>query len=455
MFALALLSGVAAVWRPAGAGAEKILMSWVSDSQASRGDQISIFNQEHPSLAVSLDYGNTGQDKIMLQCISGVGPDLFDIYDQAQLQAYVEAGVLLDVSADADRMGFSAHADSWANAYNLMSYEHRQYAYPANVGANILVFNKNVFDAFGVEYPTGLMTWDEFVALAKKVSSKNADSSMPRDVFAVRGLNWKTIFESMRGEFFAENGELQIGNSEELLKAFQMHRDFLFVDRLMPNSVEAASMSGRGGWGGAVFSNFASGKFAMIVTGHFAIPFLERAREMQVIEAKSGTRELSERPLRLGCVLLPHFAGQPASYRLQARVTGINAKSRNKKEALEFLQFLSSPSYSLVVNQYTDSLPGNPKYASLGLEEKSDEIPRVLMHQTTREAVTHGYVPRVSPYILTSDVIRILDTQVARMENDSNLDPRDLLIEAQAELDKMLSRNLSRNPELKKRFEMR
>lgn len=453
--ALLILSVLAYVWRPEKAPEGKTPLVWVSDNNPARTLQIQAFNEENPEYSLSLDYGSTGVQKIILQCASGVGPDIFD-YGDENLETFVEAGVLLDVSKEAEAMGFDAKTAGWPSAYNSYNYLGKQYGFPCNTGANILIYNKNVFDYFGVPYPEGSLTWDQYIEMAQKVSSPDRNSK--HQAFAVSGLTWRVFFDSQRGELFDEQGLPRIANSPELLRAFEMHRDFIFKYHLTPTTVETQAMSGQGGWGAGNLNQLSVGRYAMVATGHWSLVAFGRAYQKQVEALQNKGIKIEdiknplERPLRLGAILIPHFAGEKPSYRVTSRVAGVNAKSPNREEAVKFLQYLSGPVYSKLLNEGTDWLPGNPKYAELGIEPGPPDLSREQLQATTKEAVTYGFVPRRSPFLLTSDVTRVLGEQISRLESNPTLSIQSMLDIAQRDLNVLMRRNLERNPDLKKKF---
>jgi len=57
------------------------------------------------------------------------------------------------------------------------------YGLPFAMQLNALYYNKDIFDKFGVQYPTDGMTWDQVTELAKKVTGKVDGGT---DVFPVR-----------------------------------------------------------------------------------------------------------------------------------------------------------------------------------------------------------------------------------------------------------------------------
>ena len=142
---LAALTSVALLWRPDPEEDGKTPLVWTSDNNPARTDQIAAFNKLHPALDLSLDFGNSGSDKVILQSSSGVGPDIFDYSGSEQLQTYVEAGIAWDVTEAARKMGFSAALASWKGAEGELTYLGRQYGYPCNTTVSIIIYNKNIF----------------------------------------------------------------------------------------------------------------------------------------------------------------------------------------------------------------------------------------------------------------------------------------------------------------------
>src|ERR1041384_6463794 len=185
---LLVLSAVAWLLKPAPSSDGKTPLVWVSDNNPERQRTINRFNEMFPDLRLMLDPNNTGLQKIIVQSSSGVGPDLCDSYSGQMLQTLVESGIAWDVTEQAKAMGFSMHDKVWPAALGEISYRGRQYSYPCNFTVDILIYNKNVFDRFGVPYPTNDMTWEQFIELAQRVTRVGRSG---RDmVHGVAGLNW-------------------------------------------------------------------------------------------------------------------------------------------------------------------------------------------------------------------------------------------------------------------------
>jgi ABC-type glycerol-3-phosphate transport system substrate-binding protein len=452
-----LLWTMAAWWlKPAPPRDGRVPLVWVSDNNPERQRQIQAFNELHPELNLRLDYNNTGLQKIIVQCSSGVGPDLADCGTGVALQTLADAGIAWDVTEAARAGGFDVASNAWPAVREELAYQGRQFSYSCNVTVSILIYNKNVFDKFGVPYPPAEMDWDEFIALAKRVT--RVDRSGRDPVYGVTGMGWLFYFQSLRGEYFSADGTRLLLTAEPLRTAFQRHQQMLFEDRVMPTSLEMKTMAGQGGWGAGNLNLFAEGRFAMIAVGKWALirwrgAHQDQMRRLAQWEAAGG-QDPATRPavLRLGAVRLPHAPGRAPSYGVTSRSAMVNAQSPRRERAVDFLKYLAGPVYSRMINEGVDSLPGNPKYADLGLQEGVPDLAEIELHRAQVAAMQYGYSPRKSPFLLTSDVERVIYTQVSRMEASPDMPVEQLLADAQAELVRLMQRNLDRDPALKARY---
>ncbi len=453
---LGVLSVVAWWLTPGRATDGRTPLVWVSDNNPERQRQIQAFNELHPDLNLALDYSNTGLQKIIVQSSSGVGPDVADCGTGVQLQTLADAGIAWDVTEAAVAGGFDTASNAWPAVREELSYQGRQFSYSCNVTVDIIVYNKNVFDRFGVPYPKGDMDWDEFVAVAKRVT--RVDRTGRDTVFGVIGMGWHMFLHSLRGEYFSADGTRLLITEEPMRAAFQRHQKMLFEDRVMPTSVEMKTMAGQGGWGAGGLNMFAEGRFAMVHVGKWALirwrgSHQDQLRRLTQWEAAGG-KDPATRPavLRLGALPPPHAPGRAPSYGVKSRSAIVNARSPRRQDAVKFLEFLAGPVYCRMINEGVDSLPGNPKYADLGLQEGIPDLAEIELHRTQVAAMDFGYSLRKSPFLLTADVERIINTQVSRMETSPEAPIGQLLADAQEELCRLMQRNLDRDPALKARY---
>lgn len=452
---LAVLTVVSLLWTNPAASQKNRRLVFVSDDNPVRMAQIDAFNREHPELNLTLDYRNKGMNRILLQCSTGVGPDLFDFTD-TELQTYVDADILWDVTGPAERMGFSVRKDGWPRAAPLALNEDRQYAYYCNIGTDIVLYNRNIFDYLRIPYPKENMTWEEFIDLAVKVSAAASSNENDR-IFALQGASWRHYFESRHGELFTEDGMLNL-RCPELRDALQWHREITSKYRIMPSNTAQSTMSGHGGWTGTKAGQFATGRYAMMITGDWALVAFRQAYDYQVQhEGRIDGENVPplQRPLRLGGCLLPHISGGEPCCRITSRMAGINRFSPRREEALKVLQFLAGPTYSSLVNEQSDWLPGNEKYVDLGIKELEPAMSRTALHRLTQKGMSYGYTPRRSPFISYYDVSSAINLISRKLEQTEPVDIDQLLAETERELEATIRRKLARDPQLRRLYEAR
>ena len=449
---LAGLTAAAVISRPAPPRDGKTDLVRMSDYHPRRSLELATFNGLHPALRLTLDpSGGAETDKVIVQASSGVGPDVFDVYGGEYLQTVVETGVALDLTDAAKKHGFSMDDKMWPAVRGNVSYEGRQYSYPANCGVDVLIYNKAVFDEMGAPYPTQDMTWDELLVLAQRVTRPRSPG---KDLFFGLGaLNWQIFFESQSGEYFTPDGTRLLITEGALPRAFQMHHDMLYKYRVAPSSIELKAMSGQGGFGGGeALNQFADGRFGMITIGKWALVNFRAAHRDQLARAGNDAAARA-RVIRLGSVRMPHMPGMPPRYRIGAKSTAVNALGKHKDQAMEVLAYLAGPEYSAIINEGVDALPGNPAYADLGIQPGEPDLSELEMHRNTVDSMKDGYLVKPSPFLLMQDVYRVVKDQIGRVESDENLPVASALEAAREELLTLMQRNLDRDSALAARYQ--
>jgi len=413
----------------------------------------------YPDIRIATDYNNSSLDKVIIQSNSGVGPDIFDINNRAQLQIVAEMGIAMDTTNFADAHGIGKNA-VWSKIEGINSYLGRQFGYFGSVVPPILLYNKNVFDSLGVEYPTDGMTWEQLIDLALKVDVKS--ESAGNRIFGIGDLGWKDFFASLEGEYFSEDLTQVDVTSEEMIKAFQMHKDFLFRHKIMPSALELANFSGPVGSFNTTTPNlFAQGKIAMIRTGMWSVQIFT-----EVIRAQKATWDREngsqDRPgaqegelLRIGAVLVPGFEGRSPSYELSTRMVMINRNTKYPEYALKALSFNATSDYSEIFKE--SALPPNPNtfdgQTPKRFEEDFSSLSFSELQRVSLDSMNHIHILRLSPFLWQVDVERVLSEALSRLEVDPDADVADLLSAAQEELDALMKRNLEKEPRLRALYE--
>jgi ABC-type glycerol-3-phosphate transport system substrate-binding protein len=103
----------------------------------------------------------------------GEMPDVFWMHIN-EAQKYMRADKLLNlndyIAAD-DAIDLNNYYEGIVNIYNL---DGNQYAVPKDHDTIALLYNKTIFDKYGVEYPNDTWTWDDYAAAAARITASRA-----------------------------------------------------------------------------------------------------------------------------------------------------------------------------------------------------------------------------------------------------------------------------------------
>ena len=129
------------------------------------------FNAENPDIVVEPVYTGNYDDtvtKIQTAMQGGTPPDVFvSLATQRFTMASTGMAMPLDDLIEKDSYDLSVYN----GAAEQLQYNDTTYALPYRSDWYVLFYNKDLFDAAGVEYPSNDMTWEEYRELAAKMTS--------------------------------------------------------------------------------------------------------------------------------------------------------------------------------------------------------------------------------------------------------------------------------------------
>ncbi len=109
------------------------------------------------------------QDTMNIRLSGGDDTDIITVKDIPGYAAMLTRGQIIPLNdyIEADGLDLSVYS----GAAEELTYEGSIYALPFRSDIWILYYNKDIFDAAGVAYPTNDMTWAEFDAVARQLTS--------------------------------------------------------------------------------------------------------------------------------------------------------------------------------------------------------------------------------------------------------------------------------------------
>lgn len=207
---------------------------------------------------IEVEFVPSSDHRVTMQTAFAAGdyPQVFYI-DSSYLPDWVEAGVV-DIGEDfiEDQEGF------YQSLLDIFTYDGVLYCPPKDFSTMALQYNKDLFDAAGLDYPTADWTWDDLKSAAEALTSE--DEGIIGLATPPNLERWLPFLYQNGGAIFNEDGEY-VFDSDETLAAIDYYISFA-QDGIggPPSSVDA-------GWGGEAFG---IGRAAMAMEGNWVIQFL-------------------------------------------------------------------------------------------------------------------------------------------------------------------------------------
>ena len=412
---------------------DEVVLRWATDPNPARDRQTAGFTAARSGVRVVPETGDA--TKLLVQCATGVGPDLMDV-SEAVMQSMVQAGLLLDLTDVAAEQGFDASRTFPAIRHALF-VDGKQYRFPANVNVQAVLYNKAIFDDHGVPYPQPDWTWDDFVAAGRAIAERPSKSGKKHIPVA----NWSPpdLFSDLLvthgARYFSEDGMTCLLDSPEAVAAFQHYHDLMFKHRVLPTPEQAVAMSSQGGWGSGGINWFSSGEAAMIMIGRW---FTVQAANFPELQGN------------LAAVRLPRLPGQPSRGFTRTRAVAVNARTRHPEQAVQFLSYLASPEYGRQIIEDGDALPPNPDMAPDGEALANQTVDDGAFHQVFLDAIRDARPPDTSPFVDSAQVQRWVIEMLGRVENRV-VAPAEAARQLATEVNRAIQRNIEREPQLRAR----
>ncbi|MDN4617132.1 sugar ABC transporter substrate-binding protein [Paenibacillus sp. PsM32] len=166
------------------------------DEQKAYNAVVEEFKKDNPGVTVKVIQTTGDQYATKLQAaITGNSiPDVF-FYNPADLKAYVNSNILLDISKYIENNKEVDLKNMWADGVNFYRYDGKEvgkgalYGLPKDLGPFSLGYNKTMFEKAGIPLPdkNKPYTWDEFIKVNQELT-KDTDGDGKLDQFGT-GLN--------------------------------------------------------------------------------------------------------------------------------------------------------------------------------------------------------------------------------------------------------------------------
>lgn len=334
-------------WTVPGRRTDMPVLTWMTPNEVNTREMVAAFavwrkEQGLPPVDLRIDATNNDETKKLVQGLAGVGADIMDLYG-FQMDLFTGAGMLADLTEDGKRMGFSPAA-TYPNLHNDLVINGRQYAFARSAGVLLNWVNRDTFAKYGMPEPPSRWTMDEFETLGRKfVAAANPPGTRER-IYFTNTVPGDQMRRGLGLANYNETGTRCTLDDPRNVQVLERVRRWTVDDRLMPTTAESNAMAADLSGVGAMFSHFATGRYAMIYTGQYAVFLLRPRGKIRLLAVEPAMDGFPNADLGCGTV-------------------GIYEHTKHREEAEQFLQFMTSERFNKIIVSQADSLPPVPRYA--------------------------------------------------------------------------------------------
>ena len=214
---------------------------------------IALFEEANPGINVEVETAAFADyfTELQTRIAGGDAPDAFEL-NYENFVTYASRGTLLDLSTAVDEETAGRY---YPEALGAFQHDGVQYGLPASFSNVVLFYNKDLFDAAGVDYPTADWTWEDERAAAEQLT--NADEGVWGQYAPISFHEfYKTAAQNGCG-FFGEDGSVTI-NEPACVEALE-YMVSAQTEGLQPSDADLAGVPNE--------DVFRQGQIAMLTTG--------------------------------------------------------------------------------------------------------------------------------------------------------------------------------------------
>ncbi|MDR1570329.1 MAG: sugar ABC transporter substrate-binding protein [Oscillospiraceae bacterium] len=278
------------------------------------------FEASHPGVKIeyidlaSQDYNQ----KVSTMLAGGDSVDVVHVKELSDAANWSEQGYILGLDDKIAETGYDlSHYAGMSECY--IDNEGKQVALPYRADYWVLFYNKALFDAAGLEYPTNDLTWDQYAELAEKITSGTEGQDK------VYGTHYHTWLSAVANWAVCDGvNTLADGEYSDLAYFYNLVLDLEDKGAAMSfPDLKASGLHYKGA--------FEAGNVAMLPMGYWFVAQL-------IADKASGVFDFD-----FGFVSVPHLEGVAAGSSFGSPTgASINAASDDPDLAWEYISWLCS-----------------------------------------------------------------------------------------------------------------
>lgn len=331
------------------------LATWDLTSSPSVSDAVNAFNEQNPDINVeiidiaSADY----TQKLSIMLNGGSDLDTFFVKDADTTKSLYDKGQIEVLNSYIEKDNFDLSEYNGLTK-NFTFDDGNIVGLPARSDWYVMYYNKDIFDAAGIEYPSNDWTWSEFEEIAKKLTS----GSGPDKTYGALLHTW----QAMVINWGVQDGKHTIMDSD-----YSFIKPYYEMALRMQNIDKSIMDYGTLKTGGIHYSSpFLTGKTGMLPMGTwFITTILDKVK-------------IGESSVNWGVATIPHADNVPQGYTVGAATPlSINKSSSKKDAAWRLVKFLVGTEGSQIYAT-TGTIPGRNNKETLDIICNLEGMPEGL-----------------------------------------------------------------------------
>jgi multiple sugar transport system substrate-binding protein len=324
-------------------------MFWGDKGEKAEQDaDVQLAEKACPGLHVTeiWDQGNYDND-LATKIGSGNAPDVFQIDAVKYLKQYVAQGALVNMDSYIQRDNLNLSTIYWPACLPEASYQGHVWGLERDCGnQGVLFYNKDMFDAKKVAYPTDTWTYDD---LAKAAAALSGNYALPTDSTSRLRFGYALNEDDYRinqymwdwgGDWLSEDLKTCTMTSKPSQAAFTWFINLAYQQHGAPTATQAASA-------GDYVGGFRDQHYAMTFAGPWALDYMVKPSSYTGVSAPT---------FHWGAVLTPKGPGGSQAL-VDSSLEVISAKSSNKDAAWWLSRFLTEGPGGALEGEYGIGIP--------------------------------------------------------------------------------------------------
>jgi multiple sugar transport system substrate-binding protein len=301
-----------------------IYQAWGSPAEGMVWNEIArAFEAGHPDIKVKVELSDWDSywEKLRVLIAGGTPPDVFAM-SPPLYPDWQSRGVLLNLQPylDQDPAALDGVYPVTLEAYKTPD---GYFGLPRDFQTIVLYYNKDMFDAAGVAYPTADWTWDDLRTTAKKLTlDKDGDGTTDQWGFTADGYGPEAliapVIRSYGGDLVDAAAKKTLLGSPEAMAGIGFIREMFVTDKSMPDEQQVASF----GW-----DPFLAGVAAMTLSGHWSVPdYSASALKWDIAPIPQGPKGRVTTVNSAGFVVSKDTASPDAAFAFVRFATGVEGQ---------------------------------------------------------------------------------------------------------------------------------